>query len=166
MGKAQHRSVRAIAKVTGRSPNTISRELPPNGWQSEAEQCVMGGTRIAGGYDAHWAGKRARRVRRAALPVRNLYRDGPLWAEVRGVLTLKLSPEQIAVKLRLRHSEQPQLQASHETNYTAIYAMPRDELRRDLTVLLRQARADPPSVTRTSAARCRTCCPSTYACPK
>ena len=139
--KAQHCSVRAIAKVTGRSPSTISRELRRNGWQNEAEQCVMGRTRIAGGYDAHRAGKRARRVRRAAWPVRKLHRDGALWAEVKAMLVLKLSPEQIAAKLRLRHPEQPQLQASHETIYSAIYAMPQGELRRDLTVLLRQARA-------------------------
>jgi IS30 family transposase len=120
--KAQHCSVRAIAKVTGRSPITISRELRRNGWQSETEQCVMGRTRIAGGYDAHRAGKRARRVRRAAWPVRKLHRDGPLWAVVGrgwGMLALKLSPEQIAAKLKLRHPGQIQLQASHETIYTA-----------------------------------------------
>ena len=139
--KTQHCSVCAIAKVTGRSPSTISREVRRNGWQSQAEQCVMGRTRIAGGYNAHRAGKCARRVRRAAWPVRKLHRDGALWAEVRGLLALKLSPEQIAAKLRLRHPGQPQLQASHETIYSAIYAMPQGELRRDLTVLLRQARA-------------------------
>ena len=101
----------------------------------------MGRPRIAGGYDAHRAGKRARRLRRAAWPTRKLHRDGPLWAEVRGLLALRLSPEQIAAKLRLRHPEQPQLQAFHETIYSAIYPMPQGELRRDLTVLLRQARA-------------------------
>ena len=30
--KTQHCSVRAIAKVTGRSPSTISRELRRNDW--------------------------------------------------------------------------------------------------------------------------------------
>jgi IS30 family transposase len=145
--KLQHCSVREIARVLGRSPSTISRELRRNGWQSEAEQCTMGRPRIAGGYDAHNAGKRARRVRRAAWPVRKLHRHGPLWAEVKALLALKLSPEQIAAKLRERHPGQPQLQASHETIYTAIYAMPKGDFRRELTVLLRQGRAArrPPS---------------------
>ncbi len=138
--KVQECSARAIAAVLGRSPSTISRELRRNGYQSEVEQCRMGRPRIAGGYDASRAGKRARRVRRAAWPQRKLRRDGPLWSEVRALLALKLSPEQIAAKLRQRHPGQPQLQASHETIYTAIYAMPKGELRRELVTLLRQGR--------------------------
>lgn len=140
-------SIREIARVLKRSPSTICRELHRNGWQSQTEQCAMGRPRIAGGYDAQRAGKRARRVRRAAWPTRKLERHGPLWAEVRQLLVLKLSPEQIAAKLRQRHPGQPQLQASHETIYTAIYAMPKGDLRRELTVLLRQGRAArrPPS---------------------
>jgi IS30 family transposase len=67
-----------------------------------------------------------------------------LWAEVRALLQLKCSPEQIAAILRQRHPEQPELQASHETIYTAvhaaIYAMPGGELRRELVGLLRQGR--------------------------
>ena len=148
MGMKLHNcSIRKIARVLGRSPSTISRELRRNGWQGEAEQCVMGRPRIAGGYDAHRAGKRARCVRRAAWPARKLERHGPLWAEVKALLALKLSPEQIAAKLRERHPGQTQLQASHETIYTAIYAMPKGDLRRELTALLRQGRGArrPPS---------------------
>lgn len=138
--KEQSSSARAIARALGRSPSTITRELRRNGYQSEDEQCVMGRPRVAGGYDANRAGKRARRVRRAAQPVRKLHRQGALWAEVRALLERKLSPEQIAAKLKQRHPEQPQLQASHETIYTAIYAMPKGDLRRELVVLLRQGR--------------------------
>lgn len=138
--KVQYCSARAIAAVLGRSPSTITRELRRNGYQSEAEQCVMGRPRVAGGYDASRAGKRARRVRRAAWPTRKLRREGVLWPEVRALLELKLSPEQIAAKLRQRHPGQPELQASHETIYTAIYAMPKGDLRRELVVLLRQGR--------------------------
>ena len=101
--------MRAIAIAIGRSASTVSRELRRNGWQSEDEQCVMGRGRIAGGYNAHSAGKRARRVRRAALPTPKLHRNGSLWAEVKALLKLKLSPEQIAAKLKQRHPEQPQL---------------------------------------------------------
>lgn len=145
--KLKRCSIREIARVLNRSPSTISRELHRNGWQSDADQCVMGRPRIAGGYDAQRAGKRARRVRRAACPTRKLDRHGPLWAEVRQMLVRKLSPEQIAAKLRQRHPGQTQLQASHETIYTAIYAMPKGDLRRELTQLLRQGRAArrPPS---------------------
>jgi len=145
--KHRHCSIREIAGVLKRSPSTICRELHRNGWQSDGDQCAMGRPRIAGGYDAQRASKRARRVRRAACPTRKLERHGPLWAEVRQLLALKLSPEQIAAKLRQRHPGQTQLQASHETIYTAIYAMPKGDLRRELTVLLRQGRAArrPPS---------------------
>lgn len=138
--KVQGYSARSIAAVLGRSPSTITRELRRNGYQNESEQCVMGRPRVAGGYDASRAGQRARRVRRAAWPVRKLHRDGVLWSEVRTLLELKLSPEQIAAKLRQRHPGQPELQASHETIYTAIYAMPKGDLRRELVVLLRQGR--------------------------
>jgi IS30 family transposase len=138
--KLQSCSARSIASALGRAPSTISRELRRNGYLDEAQQCAMGRPRVAGGYDASRAGKRARRVRRAAWPVRKLHRDGALWAEVRHLLTLKLSPEQIAAKLKQRHPQQPQLQASHETIYTAIYAMPKGDLRRELVVLLRQGR--------------------------
>ena len=117
--KLQACSMRAIARAPHRSPSTISRELRRNGWQSQAEHCIMGRTRIAGGYNTHRAGQRARRVRRAAWPTRKLHPDGALWAEVRALLALKLAPEQIAAKLRLRHPGQPQLQASHETIYSA-----------------------------------------------
>lgn len=113
--KVQACSARAIAQVVGRSPSTISRELRRNGYQSPAQQCAMGRPRIAGGYDATRAGQRARRVRRAARPLRKLHRDGALWSQVRALLQVKLSPEQVAAKLKQRHPEQPRLQASHET---------------------------------------------------
>jgi IS30 family transposase len=137
-------SMRSIASALGRAPSTVSRELRRNEWQSEAEQCVMGRPRIAGGYDAKRAGKRARRVRRDAWPNRKLHRGGALWAQVRALLELKCSPEQIAAILRRRHPGQPELQACHETIYTAIhaaiYAMPAGEPRRKLVGLLRQGR--------------------------
>lgn len=42
------------------------------------------------------------------------------------------SPEQIAGTLRSVHSQTPSLQVSHETIYTAIYAMRRGELRMEV----------------------------------
>jgi len=138
--KEDGHSARAIAAVLLRSPSTITRELLRNGYLLIAKADLKGGPRIAGGYDAKRAGLRARRMRRLARPVRKLHRSSPLWQEVLGLLTRKFSPEQIAATLRASHPGQRCLQASHETIYTAIYAVPRGELRRGLVALLRQGR--------------------------
>ena len=133
-------SSRAIARVLNRAPSTICRELSRNGHLNQAEQNPLGRPRVAGGYNAHRAGVRARRVRRLAQPERKLHHRGVLWARVRSLLQRKYSPEQIAATLRMQHPGQLALQASHETIYTAIYAAPRGELRRELVALLRQGR--------------------------
>ena len=52
------------------------------------------------------------------------------------------SPQQVAATLQLWYPQQPWQRVSHETIYTAIYAMPRGQLRREVTALLRQARGD------------------------
>jgi transposase, IS30 family len=62
--------------------------------------------------------------------------DGPLWGHVECLLRDCHSPEQIAGILRRMHPDQPNLLVSHETIYTALYAMPRGTLR----ACLRQAR--------------------------
>jgi len=136
----QGSSARAIARTLQRAASTITRELRRNGFQREQEQCVMGRPRVAGGYNAQRAGARARRVRRLACPVRKLHLGSDLWADVHGLLINKFSPEQIAATLKAEFPGQPALQASHETIYTAIYAAPKGELRRELVELLRQGR--------------------------
>lgn len=133
-------SARAIARTLRRAPSTVTRELRRNGFQRESEQCPMGRPRVAGGYNAQRAGARARRVRRHARAPRKLHFAGDLWADVQGLLLNKFSPEQIAATLKSEFPGQPELQASHETIYTAIYAAPRGELRRELVALLRQGR--------------------------
>ena len=138
--KLQESSARAIAVALGRSPSTITRELRRNGYKPGCELGPMGRPRIAGGYDAHRAGRRARRARRLAQPERKLHPHGAMWARVRGLLEQLWSPEQIAATLRQEHPGQRALQASHETIYTAIYAAPRGALRKELVSLLRQGR--------------------------
>jgi len=54
-----------------------------------------------------------------------------------GYLKRGYSPEQISGTLKLVHPETPTLQVSHETIYTAIYAMPRGELRKEVIGWLR-----------------------------
>ncbi len=138
--KLQGSSARTIARALLRAPSTITRELRRNGYRAEDEVGPMGRPRVAGGYNAARAGVRARRVRRLARPVRKLHHRGPLWRTVRSMLEQHWSPEQIAADLKREHPDQPALQASHETIYTAIYAMPRGTLRKELVALLRQGR--------------------------
>ena len=130
----------AIGRALGRSPGTITRELQRNGYKPDSELGPMGRPRVAGGYNAHRAGVRARRVRRQARRTRKLHVHGALWRKVRGLLQQRWSPEQIAGTLKREHPAQPALQASHETIYTAIYAMPQGALRKELVALLRQGR--------------------------
>lgn len=138
--KLQGASARAIASTLGRAPSTISRELRRNGYKPHEELGPMGRPRVAGGYNAVRAGVRSRRMRRMARPMRKLHPRGQLWPRVRAMLEQCWSPEQIASALKREHPEQRALQASHETIYTAIYAMPRGTLRKELVALLRQGR--------------------------
>lgn len=132
--------VRAIARVLNRAPSSISRERRRNGWHSDSERGAMGRPTIAGGYDAKRAGQRARRLCRRARRGRKLARGSALWAQVRSQLELGWSPEQIAGTLKKDRFGSAHLQVSHETIYTAIYAHPKGELRRELTLWLRQSR--------------------------
>lgn len=134
------RSVRAIARGLDRAPSTISRERRRNGWRCASERGPIGRPAIAGGYDARRAGARARRLRCKARRTRKLARGRALWGEVRGLLGRYFSPEQIAGTLKRRHPGDAAMHASHETIYTAIYAHPRGQLRRELVSLLRQGR--------------------------
>jgi IS30 family transposase len=136
--KREDASARSIARVLGRSPSTIVRELRRNGYKASDEAGSMGRPRIAGGYDAQRAGVRARRMRRGARRPRKLRFDGALWAKVRALLDQGWSPAQIAATLKLEHPGLTAMHASHETIYTAIYAAPRGALRKELVSLLRQ----------------------------
>ena len=112
--------IRSIDLATGRAPSTVSREPLRNGYQTNAEQCVMGRPRIAGGYDACVAANK--RKRRESWPSRKFYHEEGLWAEVRTMLEPSCSPSQIAAKLRQHHPGLPELKDCHKTIYTAIRA--------------------------------------------
>lgn len=139
----QGSTLRAIARSVERSPSTISRELERNGWVNPAKVVQRGPGRpaLAGGYRAALAHRRAEQV--AATAARGqprLAHDGPLWPHVERLLRKRHSPEQIAGILRRMNPDEPALRVSHETIYTALYAMPRGELRSELIGCLRQAR--------------------------
>lgn len=119
--------IRRIALALVRSPGTISDEVRrhggPEGYLAENAETQAAANR-------HLSGRRPR-----------LARDGALFGEVCRLLRLGWSPEQIAGRRQRieRGVEQKSgLHVSHEAIYTAIYAVPRGELRRELIACLRQ----------------------------
>jgi IS30 family transposase len=119
--------IRAIARALGRSPGTISDEVKRQ--------------RDAGRYDAQLAQNQAVAGRRLCGRKSRLARDGKLFLEIAALLRLGWSPEQISGRRkRIEDGKQMQsgMQVSHEAIYTAIYALPRGELRRELISFLRQ----------------------------
>jgi IS30 family transposase len=119
--------VRAIALALRRSPGTISDEIRRH--------------RDATGYQAHVAQAQAVAGRRLCGRRPRLASDGALFGEVARLLRLKWSPEQISGRRKRIEDgmeQQSGLQVSHEAIYTAIYALPRGALRRELIACLRQ----------------------------
>ncbi len=127
----------SIALVLNRSTSTISRELKRNSWVCPKERLGPGRPLLAGGYRSETAHKRAHARNIKPRVERRLRPATALWEHVMGYLKLGYSPEQISGILSRVHSGTPMLQVSHETIYTAIYAIPRGELRKDVISWLR-----------------------------
>src|SRR6516162_9104265 len=124
---------RAVARCLGRSPSTISRELARN-----ASCCKLVGNTIAViPYDASLAGKRALELRHEPRRSPKLAADTALFAVMLDYLRDGWSPEQIAGRLKRAWPDDQSKTVSHETIYTALYAMPRGGLRKDLIACLR-----------------------------
>lgn len=141
LGLEQGRTVRSIAQSLERSPSTISRELARNGWQDPLRTPPRRGRPPkAGGYQATDAQRRADSLAARPRRQRCLAPGRPLWAPVVKLLRSRHSPEQISAILARMYPDQPHAQVSHETIYTALYALPRGALRRELTSCLRQGR--------------------------
>jgi IS30 family transposase len=68
--------------------------------------------------------------RSAGLRPKKLCPRGLCWRIVLSLLEWKWSPQQISGTLKRMYPTDPKQQDSHETIYTAIYAQPRGELRR------------------------------------
>ena len=124
----------AIAAGLMRARSTVLREMRRNGWKADRVS-GRGGKRIAGGYRSVPADRRARALRVQPRVVRKLIPGNPLWLTVVDHLRQGLSPAQIASTLA-RMPEPVQLSA--ETMYTALYAMPRGELRASLLAMTRR----------------------------
>jgi transposase, IS30 family len=119
-----------IAAGLKRARSTVSREIRRNGWRAKLRK----GT-IAGGYRCVVADRRARVLAGKARRQRKLVAGNPLWMTMLEHLYRGLSPVQIASTLA-RMTDPVRL--SHEAIYTALYAMPRGQLRASLLDLLRR----------------------------
>lgn len=124
----------AIADGLMRSRSTVTREMRRNGWKPQP-LAPRGKPRIAGGYRCVPASRRAHRLATKPRVPRKLLPGNPLWLTMVEHLRQGLSPAQIASTLA-RMPEPARL--SHETIYTALYAMPRGELRSSLLGLMRR----------------------------
>ena len=125
--KSENVSAQEMGRRLGRSASTITREVKRNTCQ-------------ANDYQAHGAQWRHSCRRTAAKPKPKLHPDGVLWGVVCELLRWKWSPQEIAATLKRAYPQQSQHHVSHETIYTAIYAYPKGELRKELIACLRQNR--------------------------
>ena len=126
LGLTQGQSLRTIAKVLGRAPSTVSRELSRNTTRGHPYRACTVQTRAV----AH--ARQPRRPRKLLDPW--------LWQYVRTHLAEGGSPEQIAGRLRRAYPEDMRKQLSTETLYIGLYVLPRGTLRSELLAAVRQAR--------------------------
>jgi IS30 family transposase len=119
------RSLRWMARLLGRSPSTVSREVLRNG-----------------GYDRYRAAAAdARAWERALRPKRCKLANSPgLRQAVARKLRLNWSPEQIAGWLKRGHPEDGACQVSHETIYRSLFVQARGVLKKELLGHLRSKR--------------------------
>jgi transposase, IS30 family len=126
VGFALKLSRRQVAKRINRNPSTVINELNENGkWPHK--------------YNAHKAQQRADKLRRKSKRQRKIDKHPKLMKYVMEKLELKWSPEQISNTLKIKYSNQPSMQISHESIYTYIYILPRGEMRKELISYLRQS---------------------------
>ena len=128
-------SLRAIARKLRRAPSTITREFLRNtAHKPQASAApVCGRPPIAGGYRCALAQKRAQRLASKPRVARKMVQGNALWGRVLESLRGGLSPEQASGILRRMPDP---VRISHESIYTALYAMPRGELRAQVLALL------------------------------
>ena len=146
-GVERGESIRRIAKLLGRAPSTVLRELRHNMYH----QLYRGRSRLRANpvgtrrtrpwrYRPSRAQERAKRL--ASRPKTAKLVKNPVLRElVQAKLVKKLSPEQISRQLRKKFPDDAEMQVSHETIYQSIYVQGRGALRRELAVCLRTGRA-------------------------
>lgn len=118
-------SLSSIARMLGRVPSVITREVAANGGRE--------------GYSAWAAHERARAAVRRPKPCK--LQTGRLLNEVTRRLEELWSPDEIARRLPLDFPDDPEMRVSHETIYQSLFVQGRGELRRELARCLRSGRA-------------------------
>lgn len=124
-GLAAHCSCRSLAKILGRAPSTVSREIRRNG-SDDRYRAVLAD-------DAAFV--RARRPKRCKLA-----RSPWLRQAVARKLRQDWSPEQIAGWLKRMHREDETKRVSHETIYRSLFIQARGALKKELVQYLRSKR--------------------------
>jgi IS30 family transposase len=124
-----------IAFYLGRSRSTVTRELARNGWERPKILPRSGKKLMAGGYSCGNADRRAAKLTAVPRVASRLIPGTPLWVLMEKHLRRGLSPAQIARTLARMPNP---VQLSRETIYTALYAMPKGELRASLLELMRR----------------------------
>src|SRR5438045_5792047 len=125
-GVTAHRSARSIAKLLGRSPSTVSREMSRNGGCDRYRATVAD--------ENAWARSRRPKCCKLATNLR-------LRQAVARKLRLDWSPEQIAGWLKRTHPEDEYNQVSHETIYRSLFVQARGVLKKELLSHLRSKRS-------------------------
>lgn len=117
-----------IARILGRHPSTISREIARNSGK--------------GGYRAFSAGQRDKAAASARRKGKSrLAKDGRLRLYVLGRLHKEWSPREISEWLKSEYPPDKSMQISHEAIYRYLYVLPRGELKSTLVKALRQEHA-------------------------
>ncbi len=124
-GLAADRSARSMARLLGRAPSTVSREIKRNGGYDRY--------RAAPADEQAWV--RARRPKRCKLA-----RHRWLRRVVARKLGLNWSPEQIAGWLKRAHPGEERYRVSHETIYRSLFVQARGVLKKELLLHLRSQR--------------------------
>ena len=119
-------SARSIAKLLGRPPSTVSREMSRNGGCDRYRATVAD--------ENAWA--RSRRPKCCKLAINSRLRQA-----VAAKLRLDWSPEQIAGWLKRTHPEDEYNQVSHETIYRSLFVQARGVLKKELLRHLRSKRS-------------------------
>jgi IS30 family transposase len=161
--RAQDKGVREIARMIGRDPGTVSRELRRNA-------ATRGGKAVYRAVVAQWKAQQAAKRPRTAKPasderLREYVRDrlagdvrrpdgtvvaGPGTPPWKGLnkphrqdrrWSTAWSPEQIAHRLRVDFPDDESMRISHEAIYQSLFIQGRGALKRELVTCLRTGRA-------------------------
>jgi IS30 family transposase len=141
VGVARGEAIRHIARVIGRAPSTVKRELDRNRGRSPRYRPKR--TTKPPSQSAFYSPStaQARAERRLSRPKPSKLAATPrLRVEVQRRLRLGHSPEQIARRLRVDFPDDEGMRISHEAIYRSLFVQGRGELRRELTACLRSGR--------------------------